>query len=194
MEDPDQSLLAAVAEGNESALGELMERHQEKLFRFAYRFVRNDEDAAEIVSETFVRVHRYATSYRPKAKVVTWIYSIATNLCRDHHRREKRRRFLSLFSAPEKADGEAGASLADRIADAGPSADESLLLSERKSRVMALIDDLPPKLKTAFLLNVLEEHSQKECAEILGVTEKTIETRVYRARQRLRDGMDRLQS
>ena len=189
MEDPDQPLLAAIAGGSEEALGELIDRYREKLFRFVYRIVRNEADAAEIVSETFVRVHRYSANYRPKAKVVTWIYTITTNLCRDHHRREKRRRFLSLFSVSEKADGETGASLADRIADTGPPADESLLQSERHRRALELIDALPPKLKSPFILNVLEEHSQKECAELLGVSEKTIETRVYRARQRLREGI-----
>ncbi len=194
MDDPDQPLLAAVVGGNEEALGELIDRHREKLFRFVYRSVRNEADAVEIVSETFVRVHRYAENYRPKAKVVTWIYSIATNLCRDHHRRSRRRRLLSLFSTSPRADGESGVALADQIADSGPSADESLLHSERHQRVLELIDALPPKLKNPFILNVLEERSQKESAEILGVTEKTIETRVYRARNRLREGMKDLRS
>ncbi len=187
MEDPDQRLLKEIATGGEKALGELIDRYRDRLFRFVYRSVRNEADAAEIVSETFVRVHRFAGTYRPRAKAVTWIYTIATNLCRDHHRRS--RPLLSLFWKPPGSKGEAGASLAERIPDAGPSADENLLQAERKARVLELIDSLPSKLKTPFILNVLEEHSQKECADILGVSEKTVETRVYRARRRLRDGL-----
>ena len=182
-DDPDKPLLEAIATGSESALRELIERHQEKLFRFAYRQVRNAEDATEIVAETFVRVHRYAARYRPRAKVVTWIYSIATNLCRDFHRRSKRNRFLARFwSAAEPFDGRP---TIERVQDPAPGADHQLMKAEDEAHLQNLINDLPIKLKTPFVLHVLEEHSQRACADMLGVSEKTIETRIYRARKRL---------
>ncbi len=182
-EDPDRPLLVAVARGNEAALRELIERHQDKLFRFVYRQVRNAEDATEIVAETFVRVHRYADRYRPRAKVVTWIYSIATNLCRDFHRHSKRRSFFSRIWSDFDANEERPA--VERIRDKTPTADHQLMQAEEAAHLRALIDDLPLKLKTAFILHVLEEYPQKVCAEMLGVSEKTIETRIYRARKRL---------
>lgn len=179
------TLLEAIAAGDEAALGQLMTRHQDKLFNFAYRFVRSEEDAAEIVSETFIRVYRHAANYRPRAKVATWIYSITSNLCRDHHRRQKRWHLLSLFSTATTKAGNEGTDLEERIPSKDPAADESLLRSEAHEILLKHIDTLPPKLKASFILHVLEDHSQKACAEILGVTEKTIETRIYRARKQL---------
>lgn len=187
-EDPDRPLIPAIAEGNERALRELMERHKDKVFRFAYRWVRNESDAEEIAAETFVRVHRHAARYLPRAKVATWIYSITANLCRDHARKAWRRKVFTLFS-PARDDGSGGPSPEERIPDPRPTADEDLLRSETTAHVLALVDSLPVKLKAPFVLHVIEEHSQRECAEILGITEKAVETRIYRARKRILEDM-----
>ncbi len=188
-EDPDKQLISAIAEGSEHALRELMERHKDAVFRFAYRWTRNEADAAEIAAETFVRVHRHAARYTPRAKVVTWIYSITANLCRDHARKAWRRKVVSFFSAAHEGENESGPSPEERIADTRPTADVALLRSETTARALALVDALPPKLKGPFVLQVMEENSQRECAEILGITEKAVETRVYRARKRIIDHM-----
>lgn len=191
MEDLDLPLLHSIANGEERALRELMERHQRPLFHFVARMVRNHEDAEEIVAETFVRVHRHAGRYRPRAKVVTWLYSIATNLCRDLHRKQSRWKWLSLFSTsgPEVPNTD-DRPLVDRISDQSSAADEELLHAERIARLQQLIDHLPPGLKAPFVLQVLEEKSQRECAEILNLSEKSVEARVYRARKRLKQAFD----
>ncbi len=186
-EDPDQLLMDGVAGGSEAALRELMARHKEKVFRYVYRILRNEADAADVVAGTFVRVYRSAGRFRPRAKVSTWIYTIAGNLCRDHLRREKRRRlFRSLFAKREAADGGDGLSLAETIAADDLSASEALEQSERLAQLRASIDALPLKLKQPFILCVLEDHSHRDCAGILGVSEKTVETRIHRARKQLR--------
>lgn len=187
-EDPDRRLIVAIAEGSEHALRELMEGYKEKTFRFAYRWVRNEADAAEIAAETFVRVHRHAARYKPSAKVSTWIYSITANLCRDHTRKAWRQKVFSIFSFAHDDDN-GGPSPEERIRDPRPTADEDLLRSETTAQALALVDSLPSKLKAPFVLHVIEEHSQRECAEILGITEKAVETRVYRARKRILEGM-----
>lgn len=191
VEDPDRALLEAIAKGSEGALVEFIGRHKEKLFRFAYRHVRSEEDAAEIVAETFVRVHRKASDFNPRAKVLTWVYTIATNLCHDFHRKARRHRILSFFSPVHETEGRGeGRSWAETIPDQGPSADEAVLRQDQLRQVRQQIDRLPPKLKTPFILHVLEEHSQKDCAALLGVSEKTVETRIYRARKRLQAVVD----
>lgn len=185
-EDPDKLLLEGVADGSEESLRELMARHKEKVFRYVYRVLRNEADAADVVAATFVRVYRSAGRFQPRAKVSTWIYTIATNLCRDHLRREKRRRlFRSLFETRQVADGGEGGVLADTIAADDLSAPQVLEQSECLAQLRALINALPLKLKQPFILCVLEDHSQKDCARILGVSEKTVETRIYRARKLL---------
>ena len=188
-EDSDQTLLSSIAGGDDFALRELMGRYKEKVFRFAYRWVRNEADAAEIAAETFVRVHRYSGRYQPKAKASTWIYTITSNLCRDFTRKAWRRQIFSLFSQGARNDPKQGLSLEERIADDQPTAGQTMVHQERAAEILALIDKLPTKLKAPFLLHVLEEHSQRECATILGISEKAVETRIYRARKRLAEAL-----
>ncbi len=184
-EDPDRPLLSAVAEGREDALRELMVRHKEAVFRFAYRFLQNEADAAEIAAETFVRVYRNAAKFQPRAKVSTWIFTIASNLCRDHARKAWRHKVFSLF-APDADSREHNPTTPEsRLADDQPNAGESLALRESVAEALAAVDALPLKLKSPFILQVLEEKSQRECAQILGISEKAVETRVYRARKRI---------
>lgn len=185
--DPDLALLEAVQKGDETALRELMDRYRDPVFRFAWRYVRNEAVAADIAEETFVKVFFKAASFRPRGKVSTWIFSIAANLCRDHHRREARRKVLPL-SAGQNETGRGGDDeLVERLEDPSPATEQVVLDRENEDLVAAAVDRLPSKLKSAFILFALEGCSQQECAEILGTSPKTIETRVYRARQRLRE-------
>lgn len=186
-DDPDLRLLEAVQQGDESALRELMARYGESVFHFAWRYVRNESVAADIAEETFVKVYFKSSSFRPRAKVSTWVFAIAANLCRDHHRRESRRKIFPLFGFRGNSDSNNEFELAARIADVSSNAEQVILNRENEALVAAAVDRLPPKLKGAFILFALEGRSQRECADILGVSSKTVETRVYRARQQLRE-------
>lgn len=187
--DPDLPLIEAVKRGDEQALRKLMERYREPIFRFAWRYVRNETVAADITEETFVRVFFKANSYRARAKVSTWIFSIAANLCHDHYRKEARRKFLPLFGLAGKADGDNAKddTVMVQIEDRSLGVEQAVLDRENETLVAAAVDRLPAKLKSAFILFALEGHSQQECADILGISPKTVETRVYRARRHLRD-------
>jgi len=191
MDDPDKALLFAVAEGNERALRELMVRHKEPVFRYAYRFLKNEADAAEIAAETFIRVYRNAGRFKPKAKVSTWIFTIASNLCRDYARRAWRRKVFSLFAPTGSSGEDEGPSLEDQLSDSQPNAAETTELRDSNVRALRAVDELTPKLKAPFVLHVLEEHSQRECARILGISEKAVETRIYRARKQVVNIMGR---
>lgn len=185
--DPDLVLIEAIQEADEQALRTLMERYREPIFRFAWRYVRNETVAAEIAEETFVKVFFKAHSFRPRAKVSTWIFSITANLCHDHYRKESRRKILPLFGFPEKTGAHENYELAERIEDRSSDVEQTILDRENEALVAAAIDRLPGKLKGAFILFALEGYSQQKCAEILGISPKTVETRVYRARQKLRE-------
>lgn len=182
--DPDFHALERVRQGDEQGLIELMSRHREPLFRFVYRFVHNQADAEELTEETFVRVYRKAESYRPRAKVSTWMYTIAGNLCRDFLRREKKRRGDLSLQLP--VGGERRRELGDRLAAEGRDPEAEAVSRETLAVVEAAIDALPHKLKVPFVFCVLEEHAYDECADMLGVNRKTVETRIYRARKLLR--------
>jgi len=84
--DPDLPLWQKLQQGNDSALDALMDRHSGGLFNFIYRYVLNEQDAHELLQETFVRAYFKRHQFQPRAKVSTWLYRIALNLCRDHAR------------------------------------------------------------------------------------------------------------
>jgi len=178
--DTDLPLIEAIQSGDETALESLMERHQTALYYFVYRYTGNEHTAREIVQETFVRTYFKAASFRPRSTVKTWLYTIALNLCRDAGRRRSRRPdFVSLGTMG--SDGTPGVDIADDAA----TADEQAARSEELEQLQAAILRLPARLRIPLVLCALEQRSQKEAAEILSTTPKTIELRIYRARRRL---------
>ena len=182
--DTDLRAIELVQTGDEQGLVELMERHRESVFRFCYRFVSNEEDAAELTEETFVRVFQNAGKFRPRAKVVTWIFSIAGNLCRDFLRRGKKRRFdVSLSSRLPGAENQ---ELIDAIESEERTPEQVAVSNEALSAIERAIASLPHKLKFPFIFCVIEEHSYDDCAVILNTNRKTVEMRIYRARKELR--------
>ena len=86
----DRADMQRLAAGEESALNRLMERHAPAIFRFLVRLVGNEDDANDLAQETFVRVYRARDGFRGEAKFTTWLYAVAANLARNHHRWRRR--------------------------------------------------------------------------------------------------------
>lgn len=179
--DPDLPLMQALQRGDDSALNELIDRHREPLFRFVYRYLHDETIAREIVQEAFVRTYFKAHSFEPRSLVKTWIYAIALNLCRDQVRRVGRR---PLSVSIDRSATEDRPAL--EIADPGLHPNEQMGARERFAALERAIDQLPHKLRAALVLFSIEGHSQREIAEMLGTTAKTIELRVAHAKQKLR--------
>jgi RNA polymerase sigma factor (sigma-70 family) len=183
--DPDLPLIEALQAGDDSALNELIYRHREPLFRFVFRYLRDETTARDVVQETFVRAYFKAESFKPRAAVKTWLYTIALNLSRDQGRRlAKRRQEIPLNVSP--GGDLPGLEIADLTA--GP--DELLVGKDRFALLQRAIDGLPSALREALVLFCLDGKSQKEAAEILGTTPKTVELRVDRAKARMREWLD----
>lgn len=180
--DADLPLIERLQAGDESALNELIQRHRGPLLGFVYRYLRDEAIARDVVQETFVRVFFKVKTFEPRASVKTWIYAIALNLARDQGRKlAKHRREISL-DAPGTDDRPPL-----EIADTAASPDEEAGQRDRFTRLQRAIDRLPHKLKAALILFSIEGHSQREVAEILGTTAKSVETRVYHAKEKLHE-------
>jgi RNA polymerase sigma-70 factor (ECF subfamily) len=179
--DPDLSLWQELQQGNDSALDALMERHSGGLFNFIYRYVLNEQDARDLLQETFVRAYFKRHQFQPRAKISTWLYRIALNLCRDHARsRSTKEGKLTESLIIRSEDGEERErEVAGKTANPSDTAQSKEALGLLERTIHALPDDL----KAAFILAILEDRPQKECAELLGITIKAVETRVYRARK-----------
>ncbi len=174
-EPSDESLMASLAGGDSAALDELMVRWQAPLLGFLHRRLQNEADARDLAQETFVRIHQYRERYRPGARFTTWMFQIALNLARDHARKTTRRRTDSLdeIAPPDLADPGVSPAVAARQA-------------EERAAVRAALDALPADLREVVLLAEYEHLPHAEIAALVGATAKAVESRLARARARLR--------
>lgn len=179
-ERTDAELAVAAAGGRERAFTELIRRYKEPLYRYIHRAMRGNEDAYDVLQDTFTAAWRSIHQYDPARKFSTWIYHIALNKVRDHGRKRAVRSFFfqaAPLDGPDRLD----------VADRSQNVSDDYEHRDELNRVSLMIEALPSKLKQAFTLQVLQDLSQGEVAEILGVSVKTVETRVYRARKILQE-------
>ena len=188
-EDPDLTLVQALMLGEDQALDALMIRHREGLFHFVLRNVHNEADALELATETFARAYFNIKKFRPAAKFTTWLYQIALNLCRDHLRSRAYRDSLQTVSidAPTQEVGVPSLHLAT---ERGP--DQKVERLEELDALEKAIKKLPGELKDALILIALEGRQLAEAAELLGISVKAVEMRVYRARKLLLEKMSKM--
>ncbi|MSU63214.1 MAG: RNA polymerase sigma factor [Pedosphaera sp.] len=178
----DYEDMSALVSGEDLALNRLMDRHGERLFHYLIRLLQNETEADELAQETFVRVYLNRQRFDAKKKFTTWLYSIATNLARDHWRRRSRHPQVSL-DAPS-TDSEQ--TLANVLPSEQHSPSEEFEREDNARLVREALADLPEDLRTPLVLAAYEDMPQAEIALALGCTAKAVENRIYRARQRLR--------
>ena len=163
-----------------------MERYAGPVVNVAVRLLDNRADAEEIAQETFLRLYQHPPQLDPSAKLFTWLYRVAVNLCLDRLRR--RRRAPVMTSLDLLAESEEGSSLpADRIAD--PSAvhpREKVAGAELAEAAHKAVASLPASLRAPLVLSALEELPHAEIARILEISPKAVEHRISRARSLLK--------
>lgn len=179
----DRADMERLIAGRDAALNDLMERHATPVFHFLCRMVGNEADANDLAQETFVRVFRARASFRPSEKFSTWLFTIAANLARNHFRWRSRHPNVSL----ETETGESEQTLGSTLPANNPAPNEQALTAERARAVRAAVGKLPEDLREAIVLCEWEDHSIAEAAAILESTPKAVESRLYRARQILRE-------
>jgi RNA polymerase sigma-70 factor (ECF subfamily) len=184
--DTDRASLAELRRGDAASLNRLIARWQRPLLGFAYRYTQNSSDAQDLVAETFVRLYQQRLRLRPDTNLAAWLFTTLTNLCHNHNRWKRRHPTVALDAPAEPgADGGPPPDAA-RQADPEAGPDAALARDESIEAVRAAIEALPHDLKVAMLLHHYERLSYREIAAIAHCSERGVETRLYRARQQLR--------
>jgi RNA polymerase sigma-70 factor (ECF subfamily) len=183
LEERDRADMVRLAAGHGPALNDLMERHAPKLFNYLARSLQDENDAADLAQETFVRVFQNCMKFDARMKFSTWLYAIATNLVKDRYRHRTRHPQVSL-DAENEATGE---DFRATMPEQKPTPSESLQNTERAESVRNAVGQLPEELRTPLILSEYEELSHAEIGEILKCSAKAVETRLYRARNQLRE-------
>ncbi len=182
----DQASLLALQQGEDAALNRLIARWQRPLFSFAYRYCQNQADAEDLVAQAFVKLYQQRLRLRADTKISAWLFTTLTNLCHNHHRWKRRHPTVAF----ETLDGRTMDP--DRMKSTEPRSNEpnpgqSLEHDEMLASVREAIGRLPHDLKATLLLHHYDHLSYREIGEITGCSERGVETRLYRARQQLRE-------
>lgn len=167
----------------DQALAALVEQYASTLYRVAFSVLRNAADAEDAVQEAFLRVLRHKATLGEVRDHRVWLIRIVWNIVLDRKRRAKTR--------PETEDVN---DLARVLPATGLSAEERAAAAEHHAMMLRLVDGLPAKEREVLVLSAFEELSSVEIAEVLGVTESSVRSRLFRARNIMAELLERPRS
>ena len=185
--DDDLVLVHASQGGDVAAFEELVRRYDRKLLRIAQHVTNNLEDAEEAVQEAFFKAYRKLNQFQGNAKFSTWLIRIALNESITKLRKRRKAKELSLDENAQAEDN----NLPRDVADWAPNPEQLYGASELRKILIERLQDLEPGLRTVFVLRNVEGLSTDETAEILGLNEAAVRSRLFRARLQLREGLSK---
>jgi RNA polymerase sigma-70 factor (ECF subfamily) len=174
-EKDDQELLALIQDGSHHAFAELVQRHTERFYRLAYRYLQSKQAAEDIVQDAFLRLWENPANWQPgrNSKFTTWFYRVVVNLCLD----------LQKKKWPVRLDEEIP------LVDERETADVAMMRIEEQRLLEKEIAALPERQRTALNLCFDEGLSNQEAADVMGVNLKALQSLIMRAKTTLKERM-----
>lgn len=173
----DQELMKLVQAGDASPAAEIFDRYSARIYNFTFRFLRNSEAAEDATQEVFLKMLKHARQFHGDAKLSTWLFSIAANLCRDYLRKADNK-----AKEPEET-------LVSLPAATDTSPEWNLERRQNETRVQRALGLLTPEQREAILLSRYQGLSYAEIAQIAGCSEGAVKTRVFRAMETLKKAL-----
>jgi RNA polymerase sigma-70 factor (ECF subfamily) len=179
----DDALVEKARAGDAAAFEALFEKYKQRVYAVALGVVKRPEDAADIVQDAFIKVHRHLATFQGTSSFYTWLYRIVMNLGIDHVRKHRKVVEWGDDVPIEQAAGDR--TLVPKVADSNPrSTVERRELSEK---IRQALDTLPEYHRAVILLREVEGMSYEEIAEVLEVPKGTIMSRLFHARRKMQD-------
>ncbi|CAA7602674.1 RNA polymerase sigma factor, sigma-70 family [Acididesulfobacillus acetoxydans] len=169
----DEELIQSILQGDGEKYAVIVDRYQTRLYRTAYYYAGNVEDARDLTQEILIKAYNSLAKFKHGSAFSTWLYRIAVNHCIDWSRK-KRPRCEEATCLLNLSDGEAGP-------------EERFLRQERAAEVHRAVGCLPERYSTVLMLYYFEEWTPQEIAFILAISKRTVETRLSRGRKMLRE-------
>jgi len=184
-ESNDLDLLKRLQAGDERAIAELADTYGTKIYQLAFRYLRNKEDAEEVTQDVLLKVYRKVDAFRGDAALSSWIYRITFNAAMS---RLRTARYQRSQDEARQADmeGQSTAATPAEIADWSNMADEQVLRSQLRRRVLRAILALPAIYRAPVVLRDLQGMSTEEASAMLKVKDQTLKSRLHRGRLILR--------
>lgn len=174
-------------QGDHAAFTELVSRYARKVFRLARHITQNDQDAEDVLQETFLKAYSRLDQFQGNSKFYTWLVRIGVNEALMRLRRRKGNQTVSLDDELETSDG----SIPRDIASEDSDPEETYGREELRESLERAIDSLAETYRAVFLLRDVEGFSTEETAQMLGLSVSAVKSRLLRARLQLRDKLRR---
>ena len=184
--DKDLKFVASCQEGDVDAFETLVRRHQKRMLNIAYRTIGNYDEACEIVQEAFISAYKNIKGFKGKAKFATWLYAICINLSRNRLKQLRTRLHREPYSVGNPMQGAHG-----QIPGDSPSSDPSPLeqveARDVQQQVQGCINALDAEFREVLILRDIQGFAYDEISDMLKVPEGTVKSRLFRAREAMRD-------
>ena len=182
----DHELVSLCKKGEVDAFEVLVKKHQKRMFNIAYRMVGNYEEACEIVQDAFISAYRGMKGYKGKARFSTWLYTIVMNLSKNRLKQLKAQLHREKYSIDDPIITH-GSQTHPEPASSEPSALESLEKVDIQQKVQGCINSLNDEFREVVVLRDIQGFSYDEMSDVLKVPKGTIKSRLFRARESLKD-------
>jgi RNA polymerase sigma-70 factor (ECF subfamily) len=189
--DDDAGLVAFTQKGALDAFELLVRKHQKRMLNIALRLIDDYEEACEVVQDAFVSAHKNIKAFRGDSKFTTWLTAITVNLSKNRLRQVKSRRGHEAFSIDDPVRTEEGQIVVDPPSNE-PSVLERLEKRDIQKRVQDCIKALEPDFREVLVLRDMQDFSYDEIAVMLKMREGTVKSRLFRAREMVKDCLKRV--
>jgi RNA polymerase sigma-70 factor (ECF subfamily) len=186
----DDVLIAAAKTGDTRAFTQLVRRHEDTVYRFAFKLCRERSKAEETFQDTFINVFRKLDTFDGRSKFSSWLYTIVANNCLMKHRQKKSRALEESLEAMDTPAASEDGHFATTVARWEETPADLFLRKELSSQLESAIAKLPADSRVVFVLRDVEGKSTEETASIVGITEEAAKSRLRRARAFLREQLD----
>ncbi|HUT53820.1 MAG TPA: sigma-70 family RNA polymerase sigma factor [bacterium] len=182
-QEADEHLIGQARSGDAAAFEALIERYRSRVFRLAVRFTRNPDDAQEVLQEVFFTVYQKLGQFEGKSAFSTWLYRVAVNTALMRLRGRDKAELVSISEFPDD-------SLPGETEGKGP--EDKIMTEQALARIERAMIPLPADFKTVLILRDIEDFSNEETAEIMGLSVAAVKSRLHRARGFMRKKLEDL--
>ncbi len=189
--DADLDAVDRCKSGDDGAFEQLVERHQKRMLNISYRITGSYEDACEVVQDAFVSAYKNLGNFRKQSMFSAWLYAIAVNLSKNRVQQIRTRARRETLSIDDPVAGEDG-EIKREPESPDPSPIEELEKKERDMKIQKCIGALDPDYRSVIVLSDIQGFSYREICAMLRIAEGTVKSRLFRARESLKDCLKRM--
>lgn len=190
-EDKDRELVALCGKGDADAFEILVKNYQKKMFNIAFRITGSMEDASEVVQDAFFSAHRNLKNFEQKSRFSTWLYSITVNTAKNRLNQNLTRKTHEPHSSDDPPHANSNTKRLEPASD-DPSALDLLLKKDRQKSVQECLNRLEQDFREVIVLRDIQGFAYTEIAELLALAEGTVKSRLFRARESVKDCLKKI--